>query len=419
MQLSGQFHPSTKIGLQHVLIVILASFAILHGWVLWRTHDFILRGYGDFASFYAAGKIVLRGEGARLYDRHLQWQVQQEFAASVAIRKGPLPFIRPPFEALLFVPFASMDYPAAVVVWTFTKLILLIATFFLIPQENWQNWRGLRSPWVQGILSIGFLPIAFDLVQGQDSIPLLLLLTAAFFFLRKAADLRSGACLALGLFKFHLILPLFLILLVKRRVRVVYGFLCVALVLLFISIGVVGWSGLVHYPKYLWQLNQAPTLLGTNGLVMPNIRGLLSPFLGARRVPLAIQAALLAVFALAIVSMALLWTGRAKSRLDQAGFSYCIAVMLLTSYYTTGYDLTLLLLPLHMTGGILASNFTLRGWPRSTFAASAGVLLLSPLYWVLGIPMVDFYWLALVLFALTVSLAGVALTLQRGTAEIS
>jgi hypothetical protein len=416
VQPSGQFHPSTKIGLQHVLIVILASFAMLHGWVLWRTHDFILRGYGDFASFYAAGKIVLRGEGARLYDRHLQWQIQQEFAASVSIRKGPLPYIRPPFEALLFVPFALIGYPAAVVVWTFTKLILLIATFFLMPQESWQNCRGLRSPFLQGILAIGFLPVAFDLVQGQDSIPLLLLITAALFFLRKEADLRSGACLALGLFKFHLILPLFVILLVKRRTRVVCGFLCVALGLLLVSMGVVGWSGIVHYPKYLWELNQAPMLLGTNGLVMPNIRGLLSPFLGARRVPFAIQAALLLVFALAIVSMAKMWTGKGKSRLDQAGFSYCIAVMLLTSYYTTSYDLTLLLLSLHLTGGILASDFTLRGWPRSTFAVSAGVLLLSPLYWVFGVPMVDFYWMALVLLVLTASHAGVVVILQGGTA---
>lgn len=413
MQPSGKFHTATKIGLQYVLIIILVTFALLHGWILWRTHDFILRGYGDFASFYTAGKIVLRGEGARLYDRQLQWQVQQEFAASVSIRKGPLPYIRPPFEALLFVPFACISYPAAVVIWTFIKVILLIATFFLIPQEGWKDWRGLRSPLVQGILSIGFLPVAFDLVQGQDSIPLLLLLGATFFFLRKRADFRSGTCLGLGLFKFHLVLPLFLVFLIKRRARVLWGFVCIAIVLLLISITVVGWSGIAQYPKYLWDLNQAPTLLGTNGLVMPNIRGLLSPFLGARRVPFAIQAALLLVFALGIASMAKMWTGRGESRLDQAGFSYCIAVLLLTSYYTTSYDLTLLLLSLHMTGGILASDVNLRGFPRSAFAVSAGVLLLSPLYWVFGIPMVDFHWMALVLLALTAALAETAVILQR------
>src|SRR5579863_7910588 len=104
---------------------MLATFAVLHGWVLWRSHDFIVRGYEDFTSFYTAGKIVLRGEGVRLYDRQLQWQVQQEFASSVSNRTGPLPYIRPPFEALLFLPLASLSYPAAVEIWTLIKLILL------------------------------------------------------------------------------------------------------------------------------------------------------------------------------------------------------------------------------------------------------------------------------------------------------
>jgi hypothetical protein len=407
--------PSTKIGLQQILVVVLATFAVLHGWVLWRSYDFILRGYEDFTSFYTAGKIVQRGEGARLYDRQLQWQVQQEFASSVSTRKGPLPYIRPPFEALLFLPLAYLSYPAAVTIWTLIKLILLISVFFFLPQENWRQWHWLRSPWVQGFLSIGFLPVTFDLVQGQDSIPLLLVVTAAFFFLRREEDFRWGACLGLGLFKFHLILPLFLILLIKRKTRAILGFACVASVLLLLSIEVVGWSGLAGYPKYLWGLNQSPNLLGTNGLVMPNLRGLLSPFLGAGRVPMTIQVALLLIFALGIVSMARMWKGRGQSPLDRVGFSYCISVLLLTSYYTTSYDLTLLLIPLHLTGGILASDSNLRGWPRSTFVMSAGVLLFGPLYWMLGVPLIEFYWIALVLLALTAALAGTVVILQRRT----
>jgi hypothetical protein len=405
--------------LKRVLILALASFALLHVWTFWRLHDSIFRGYGDFASFYTAGKIVQQGESARLYDRGLQWQVQQEFASSVTIRSGPLPYIRPPFEALLFLPFAYMNYPFAFMVWTAIKIVMLFAVSFLLFRENDADSGLLPKPFFQGLLFLGFFPVAFDLVQGQDSILLLLVLTLVFRSFRSGSDFRSGAYLGLGLFKFHLIVPLFLVLLLKRRTRATLGFLCAASVLLLVSVGLVGWSGVAGYPRYLWDLKEAPTLAGMKAQTMPNIRGLLTPFLGQGRVPLPLQGALVAVSLLGVLTMARTWRADNDSRVKRMGFSFCIVVTLLTSYYTNSYDLTLLILPLLLAGGIVASHPNISGWPRMLFMTSGLLLLLSPLYWILALSFDEFYWMAVVLLAFALSLAATAESCRCASPELT
>jgi len=390
--------------LKRTLVLVLAGFALLHGLIFWQLHDSIFRGYGDFASFYTAGKIVQQGESARLYDRGLQWQVQQQFASSVKIRNGPLPYIRPPFEALLFLPFAYLDYPVAFVAWTAVNVLVLLTVPFLLVRET-GAWAPVPSPLARGFLSLGFFPIAFDLVQGQDSILLLMLLALAFVSLQKGSELRAGAWLGLGLFKFHLVVPLFLVLLLTRRMKATVGFIGVASVLGLLSVAVVGWPALVGYPGYLWALNEAPALAGMKAQAMPNIRGLLTPFLGHGRVPLPVQGALLGISILGVVSMAKVWPAGGDSLRNRVGFSFCIVATIFTSYYANSYDLTLLILPLLLVGGALADDHLVHGWPRTLFEVCAGLLLCSPLYWVLALRIDQFYWVVWLLLAFATSLA--------------
>jgi len=393
--------------LKRTLTLMLAGFALLHGLIFWQLHDSIFQGYGDFASFYTAGKIVQQGESARLYDRGLQWQVQQQFASSVKIRNGPLPYIRPPFEALLFLPFAYLNYPVAFMAWTALKIMVLLVVPFLLIKET-EGLAPVLSPALQGLLSLGFFPIAFDLVQGQDSILLLLVLTLAFTSLQKESDFRAGAWLGLGLFKFHLVIPLFLVLLLTRRMKATLGFVFVAGLLCLLSVVLVGWPALVGYPSYLWALKEAPALAGMKGQAMPNIRGLLTPFVGQGRVPSLVQAALLGISILGVVSMARVWPASDDSFRNQVGFSFCIVVTIFTSYYANSYDLTLLILPLLLVGGALADDPVVRRWPRTLFAVCAGLSLCSPLYWVLALRIDQFYWTAWLLIAFAVSLAAMA-----------
>jgi hypothetical protein len=401
--------------IKRALILALLSFAVLHGMIFWHFHDFIFRGYGDFASFYTAGKIVQQGASARLYDRGLQWQVQQEFAPSVKIRSAPLPYIRPPFEALLFLPFAYLRYPAAFIAWTAANIALLFAIPFLLANEIAADSGLLLRPGFQGFLYLGFCPVALDLLQGQDAILLLLLLTLVFTSLRRRSDLKAGVYLGLGLFKFHLVIPLLLLLLLQRRLRAALGFCCSASGLLLVSIALVGRPAFFSYPKYLWALNQAPEHIGINSSVMPNIRGLLTPFIGSQRVPPPVLGALLGVWALGVVWMARIWRNGTDSDAERVGFSFCIVITLVTSYYTVGHDLTLLILPLLLTAGIFARDASIPGWERRLFGASAALLLCSPLYWLL-LSVHKFFSMGLVLVALTLSLGT---PLQRNTAQDS
>jgi hypothetical protein len=216
-------------------ILCLAGFAALNAGMIWRLRDSILEGYGDFASFYTAGQIVRSGQSARLYDPALQWKIQQQFASTVKIRLGPLPYIRPPFEALLFLPFAYLRYPVACLVWMTLKLILLLTLPLLLPRTDTED-GAIPTPAVIILASLAFFPVAFDLIQGQDSVLLLLILVLALRLLLRNADLACGTVLALGMFKFHLVIPLVAIFILRKRFRVALGFVAVSSILFTISL---------------------------------------------------------------------------------------------------------------------------------------------------------------------------------------
>jgi len=74
-----------------LLTLFLAGMLLLHLLLAWNAADLIRKGYPDFTIFYSAGKIVRQGLGAKLYDEQTQYRIQQEFAAGVSIRQGPLP----------------------------------------------------------------------------------------------------------------------------------------------------------------------------------------------------------------------------------------------------------------------------------------------------------------------------------------
>lgn len=106
-----------------------------------------------------------------------------------------------------------------------------------------------------------------------------------------------------------------------------------------------------------------------------------------------------------ILMTAKLWRVDRDRRTLAAGFSLSIATTILTSYYANSYDLTLLILPLLMLGSRFLKGFEISGGPRLLFLGSAAVLVFSPLYWLLVLRFDAFYWVALVLLSMTVSLA--------------
>lgn len=380
--------------------LFLLGFCALHGILLWRLREKIAQGYGDFAAFYTAGRMVDSGSSAKLYDRASQWKVQQEFASQVNTRRGPLPYIRPPFEALVFAPAGRMQYGAAWLVWFSLKIALLALVTWVAPISCTAAMSFRDRLLVGG----AFFPVGFDLVQGQDSILLLLIFAGAARLLAQESYFLCGLVLALGLFKPHLVIPFFLVLAVQRRgLKIAGGFVAAAIPLLMISISMVHWRGIVEYPRYLWFLNQAPELGMVKAASMPNIRGLAAALLPGISSTRFVSWLLFAVVGAGIFVAARAWSTFVQSSVLIA-FSFVIVMVLVTSYYANSYDLTLLLLPLWFIGEPLLTG-EIGGRGRSLFLTTAALLLCAPLLWFLVFAVDAFALVAAVLligFAISV-----------------
>jgi hypothetical protein len=370
-----------------LVAAFLLAMAIANGIEIWQQHSRILAGYGDFSSFYSSGLLLRQGKGRLLYDQREEWRVQQEFASTVDIRKGPIPFIRPPFQALIFVPLAYFSYPVAFAIWLLIKIVLLWLSARLIPRPN--PFSRIYPCWLEVVLCLGFFPVFLDLFQGQDAILMLLIIAAALSCLQSKKDAVAGLILALGLFKFHLVLPIVIIVWLAGRMRILAGFLPTAAVLVALSCMISGVDVLWVYPSYILRLNR--TVGG--GLItaesMPNLRGLLSAFVGRAPYPGPIHWLVLPVAIVAIAFTVWVWRPIMNSGFAGLGLGYCLAlsITIVTNYYSLVYDMTLLIVPLFLLGGGFILQPGLPGRARRPIAAGLLLLICTPLYWavILGI----------------------------------
>jgi hypothetical protein len=323
-----------------------------------------------------------------------------------------LPYIRPPFEALLFWPLAQLKYPAACLLWMALKVVILLAVpFLLLPIRGEPK---ATSGILGGLVGLAFFPVVFDLLQGQDSILLLLVLVLTLNSLQRRADLRSGMFLGLGLFKFHLIVPIALVFLLRRRFRVVLGFLITALILILVSAQLVGWPTLLAYPSYLLNLDRTSGVGVTTATSMPNVRGLIAAF-GVFQTSALVTGFLWAVEICGVIFTAYIWrTGCDEDdTLLSLGFSLSIVVTLLTSYYVYSYDLTLLLIPMFQFGAFFLRGLKQRRWPEKLFVGCLALLILSPIHWISIFRFGGFHWMAWVLLLMAISMAWIVEMLRN------
>ncbi len=385
-----------------LLATALLCMAMGNGIVLWKSRVPMLQGYGDFSSFYTAGVLVRRGLGAELYNRAAEWKVQQEFAPEVKRGRGPLPYIRPPFEALFFSVFARWPYPTALLLWTGFKLVLLVAIPFIVICGG--SWRETFPLWAVGFLSLGTFPVFIDLLLGQDAALLAFLFAIAFWQVATGRGTSAGFTLGLALFKFQLVVPFVAILWIAGRKRVLPGFATSAFAVVAISAAIVGWRGLMQYPGYLLALNQAKGVGVITPEIQMNLRGLLTFFVGRAPYPGRIHWVLAPVALGAVVYTGLIWR-KAGDRFLAEGFGLAAIVAIVTSYYSHGYDLLLLIVPL------LAMRARPDDAPKADrvtrYLEAAGLLLLllTPAYWFAKVQLHAECLMTLPLLAVGVALA--------------
>ena len=304
----------------------------------------LLHGHADFRQLYAAGYMVRTGHAGELYDIRAQQQFQDVLVGN---DERALPFIRPAYQALLFVPFSLLPYRTAYLAFLAVNLVLLAMTFWILRP----NMRNLSRVW-QGLpvfIFLVFYPSALALMQGQDSILLLLLLAVALVALEQGQERRAGILVGLGLFKMQIVIPIALLFLLWRRWRFFAGFALSAGLLSLISLWVVGIAQTAAYAHSLFSVGtnlataqQFPLRVS----IMANLRGLLAGLLGARLPAFWIQT--LTIVASILV---LLWAARAVPGKQKAADAFVIAITagLIVSYYLFIHDLSVLLIPIVIT----------------------------------------------------------------------
>jgi len=359
--------------LNTVLALFLGGMLAIHLAMAWIVKDQIAEGRPDFLIYYCEGRIFRSTQPPQLYNESLQAKLQYETAASGWTPPQVKPYMHPPFEVLLFVPFSLLPFTSAYLLWTVFNLVFLGVCIFLLK-------RAFRSKTslVWGILAaLAFFPVFLTILEGQDTCFVLLAYSAALVALRKKCDLSAGACLGLGLVRPHLILPFVFVGMLRGKWRLFVGFATSCAAASLLSITVAGWHGFLHYPRYIWSLEHTRSTLVIPPQYIPNLRGFIDYFfrnLDGPRVLLSINV-LLSLLALMWASRK--WaTAERKQQFSSLGFSLALLVASLVSYHEFIYDFTVLLIP------ILA---LVHGPQRSTtgtrwYFLPAVVLFLTPLY---------------------------------------
>ncbi|HTZ97492.1 MAG TPA: glycosyltransferase family 87 protein [Terriglobales bacterium] len=398
-----------------LLSAYLAAMLFLDLWILAHAWGDITRGLPDFTIFYTAGKILQMGRAPDLYDNSLQKEVQEAVTPVGFEKRGLLlPYNHPPFEAVLFPPLSHLSYLAAYLTWVGLNILLLVWLALKLRRVVLPIGRLPAYLWLLAALT--FHPIFIALLQGQDSILLLGCFTLAYLCLLRRADFRAGVWLGLGLFKFNLILPFALPLLLVNRKKLAAGFLSVALALLLLSVVVFGWRILLIYPAYVWSAEHEKAYPWNRPSVHPpNLRGLSYAFTSD---PLLGRSVLVLLSAVVLFAIILVWhTLPSRSGSLQRAFAIGILGAVLLSFHVFIHDLSVLLLALVAVVEYLSHRPIFERWVKVSLYSCMAILFCSPLYLLLFFRFRRLEWMALILLVLFVVLVWDALRPQGEARE--
>lgn len=354
------------------LVIVLVGYVMV--WTTLRPATFAGRNT-DFGCFYRAGRMVLAGEGARVYDLKAEHDFDKELGMQSFDGAGyfvSLPFMFAPFSLACFTPLACLDYAEAEFAWYVLTVAMLLAVPLLLRRRVAGSSGYLACCRIAPLL---FFPVILSLLQGQASGLLLLLFAAAYADLREGRDFRSGCWLALAAFKPQFVLPMLLALVLWRKWKPLRSFALASAGLFCVSAAFVGGETALNYPLALLQYSRmAHTSAGEHPESMANLRGFLDQVF--REYLSATALAIVTLVASLVVLSAMMLALRRRS-VSETSFSLAVVVSVLVSYHAYLHDACLLLLPIVLLFPTLLSK------PCTTISAiqwlSMTTIFLAPL----------------------------------------
>ncbi len=337
----------------YVLALAMAVPAILVGieipsWLALRSQTLALQS--DFRVFYTPGYMLRTGQRKNIYDFPTIRRNQDQ---KVAADDAAVPFVHPAYEAVFFIPFSFLPYGAAYVVWVGVNLVILALICFLL-RPCLPNLPAIGPKWILPAALLGFMPIAFTILEGQDSLFLLLILILVYRNIG-SNELQAGMLLGLGMFRFQVLLPIVVLFLLWRSLKFVAGWIVSAAAVFSVSVVVTGVAAQMQYASLLRAIGSVSSfwLLLRR---MPNLRSLFAAW-GFGIVPLALVS--ISIF---LVAALIGVRQNAQQRLLLA-----VSVSTLIPYYLFFHDLSVLALPV-----LLAINEAIgrKDWLRAALVSA-------------------------------------------------
>lgn len=332
----------------------------------------IAQGNSDFLDCYTAGKILAAGQGPLLYDIPTQTSYQREILdalhSSVQYEGGVLLFTHPPIAALGYLLLAHLPFWHAFIAWNiFSVLCLLLALIILVRACRLRPITPLRLL-VFG--TVGFIPLFITILQGQNTFPALLMLVLAISLIKQSKELPAGIFLSLMIIKFQL-LPLFLLVgIVKKRWRLLTGFVIGSSFVLMASLILVGPGGCLNYISLL---GKAPSFIAQYGFAAAGgicIRGQIYGLLLQNHPQLAI---ILSFASVAGLVGAAIYGWKGSWQADSAQFDLRMAMTvpaaLLISPLINFHDLSFLIVPVFIIFAFAAREPISKGMRNLLLAA--------------------------------------------------
>ena len=176
----------------------------------------MLAGNTHFTTFYVSSRLLLEHSPSKLYDLRIQAEVQKEVLGDYEPPEGFLPYIHPPFEALLFLPLGYVSFGSALLIWLGASVFLIFSLPLFLTSRESDPLRKHLTTLLLGALS--FFSFLACLWRGQDSILVLSLWALAYRAWKQGGDVRAGVFLGLSFIKFHLAYLFLVPLLLEKRV---------------------------------------------------------------------------------------------------------------------------------------------------------------------------------------------------------
>jgi hypothetical protein len=172
---------------------------------------------GDLPGFYALGRIVLEGQGQRLYDFDLQREIQNSFWPSLS--GSFFPTMYPPVVAAVMAPLSMV--PTTLI----HSLLSLFSFFTLCALVRWQS-RDCSAERLSLLLLS--LPTFISIVGPQTTIISLFCITYCRHFLLVGRNVAAGLCAGLLMYKPQIGVPFALVTTLGSPPRFLLGFLLAA-----------------------------------------------------------------------------------------------------------------------------------------------------------------------------------------------